>query len=390
MLLHVDADAFFASVEQAADVRLRGLPVGVGGQHRGVITSASYEARKFGVTGAMPTTKARQLCPSLIVVPPHFDHYELFSRRLFEEARALTPMVEIGSIDEGYADLSGCPDGTPGEIARAFQQTIARCLKISVSVGVARNKLVAQIASKLRKPAGFIIVPLGQEAAFLHPLDPGCLPGVGPKYAATLHAAGFTTVGRIADASREHLGRIAGGGAASLQAMARGEDDRPVCPGHGSAKSYGTQDALGGDTANTEWMLARLRVMADALMVRVRRHGQSIRTVTVRVRHSDFSERQRSETLPEPVDGEHCIHPVIPRLLHRARDRRLRVRLLGLRFSHVYPAPASRELPLEGIPVSDERRHRLATTMDRLRASQLSVMRGHELWLREGARPRRQ
>src|SRR6187402_3257379 len=166
MMLHMDADAFFAAVEQAADVRLRGKPVGVGGGQRGVICSASYEARAFGITGAMPTVRARKLCPKLIVLPPNFELYELFSRRMFSYAHDFTPLVEIGSIDEGYLDLSGCRGQSPGDIGQTIRQAVQQSLKITISEGIARNKLVSQIASKVHKPAGFIEVPHGREIEF--------------------------------------------------------------------------------------------------------------------------------------------------------------------------------------------------------------------------------
>src|SRR6266404_4300474 len=180
IIVHLDADAFFASVEQAADSRLRGKPVAVGGEKRGIIASASYEARKFGVYTPMPTVRARKLCPKLIVVPGDFDKYEHFSRWMFSYAQDFTPDVEIASIDEGYFDLSAVIKPAV-EVAQVVRTAIGQALKISVSEGVASNKLVSQIASKLKKPAAFIHVPTGQEISFLHPLPNHWLPGIGPQ-----------------------------------------------------------------------------------------------------------------------------------------------------------------------------------------------------------------
>src|ERR1051326_2053326 len=179
-IVHLDADAFFASVEQAADPRLRGKPIAVGGEKRGIIASASYEARKFGIYTPMPSVMARRLCPKLILVPGDFEKYELFSRLMFSYAYDFTPDVEIGSIDEGYFDLTGTRKPAVS-IAQTIRQAIRQSLKLPVSEGVAGNKLVSQIASKLKKPSGFEVVPPAHEAEFLAPLANKWLPGIGPK-----------------------------------------------------------------------------------------------------------------------------------------------------------------------------------------------------------------
>src|SRR5437016_6457509 len=168
-ILHLDADAFFASVEQSTDARLRGKPIAVGGEKRGIIASASYEARQFGIYTPMPTVMARRLCPRLIILPGDFDKYELFSRLMFSYAYDFTPDVEVGSIDEGYFDLSGAPKPALS-IAETIRHAIRQSLKLSVSEGIASNKLISQIASKLKKPAAFQFVPPGNEAQFLSPL----------------------------------------------------------------------------------------------------------------------------------------------------------------------------------------------------------------------------
>src|SRR5215468_12006034 len=168
-IVHLDADAFFASVEQASDPRLRGKPIAVGGEKRGIIASASYEARKFGIYTPMPTVQARRLCPKLVIVPGDFEKYELFSRLMFSYAYDFTPDVEIGSIDEGYFDLTGARKPAVN-IAETIRHAIRQSLKLSVSEGIGSNKLISQIASKLQKPAAFEFVPSGAEASFLDPL----------------------------------------------------------------------------------------------------------------------------------------------------------------------------------------------------------------------------
>jgi nucleotidyltransferase/DNA polymerase involved in DNA repair len=197
-IVHLDADAFFASVEQAADTRLRGKPIAVGGENRGIIASASYEARKFGVYTPMPTARARKLCPRLIVVPGDYERYEQFSNWMFGYAYDFTPDVEQTSIDEGYFDLTANRKQPAVEIALTIHKAIGQSLKITVSEGVGSNKLVSQIASKLHKPAAFETVPSGQEKRFLHPLPNKWLPSIGPKTAVRLNAAGLADIGQIA------------------------------------------------------------------------------------------------------------------------------------------------------------------------------------------------
>src|SRR5579871_6662202 len=198
-IVHLDADAFFASVEQAADARLRGKPVAVGGEKRGIIASASYEARKFGVYTPMPTVRARKLCPKLIVLPGDFERYEQFSNWMFSYAYDFTPDVEQTSIDEGYFDLSGTRKPA-NEIALTIKKAINQRLKITVSEGIGTNKLVSAVASKLMKPAAFHEVLPGNEATFLHPLPNRWLPGIGPKTSVRLNSAGLAQICHVASA----------------------------------------------------------------------------------------------------------------------------------------------------------------------------------------------
>src|SRR5689334_10855957 len=257
-IVHLDADAFFASVEQAADPRLRGKPIAVGGEKRGIIASASYEARKFGIYTPMPTVRARRLCPKLIMVPGDFEKYELFSRLMFSYVYDFTPDVEIGSIDEGYFDLTGVRKPAVN-VAETVRHAIRQALKLSVSEGIAANKLVSQIASKLKKPAAFEFVPTGGEAEFLSPLANKWLPGVGPKLGNQFNAAGLARIGQIACTPVELLGLIIGSRASQLKNFARGIDERPVIPIRVSAKSYGEQETFAADTTDEGFLQATLR-----------------------------------------------------------------------------------------------------------------------------------
>ncbi len=381
MILHFDADAFFASVEQAADPRLRGRPIAVGGERRGIIASASYEARKMGIYTPMPTARAKKLCPGLIVLPCDFDKYERFSHLMFSYAYDFTPVVEHASIDECYLDLQGARQTRAGEAAAKMQKAIAQSLKLSVSVGVGANKLVSQIASKLRKPHCFIEVSPGYEQGFLWPLENKWLPSVGPQLAAKLNTAGLRRVEHIAHTPVDELSLLVGSGASALRNYALGQDPRPVISEAPAAKSYGEQETFDQDTTDTAFITARLRAMADRLMCRVREDGKSIRTVTLRLRYNDMDEVGRSASLDEPTDLEHDVYPLLTSLLNRAWERRVSIRLIGLRFTKIYEAGFSAVLPLEVSDVKRERLHTLALVIDDLRTSQRSIMRGHDLWL---------
>jgi nucleotidyltransferase/DNA polymerase involved in DNA repair len=270
MIVHLDADAFFASVEQASDVRLRGKPVAVGGSKRGVVASASYEARRLGIYTPMPTAKARKLCPSLITVSGDFEKYEKFSRLMFSYAYDHTPVVEVASIDEGYFDLKGNCKRSAREVAEVIRTAIRQSLKISVSEGIARNKLVSAVASKLKKPSCLIEIEDGREREFLFPLENKWLPGVGPAMAKTLDQAGLARIGQIAEVTPRQLSLFAGKGARQLWEFARGIDDRLVIPEAPTAKSWSSQETFTEDVTDEDWVLAKLRSIADRLFGKVR------------------------------------------------------------------------------------------------------------------------
>ncbi len=390
MILHFDADAFFASVEQAADTKLRGRPVAVGGERRGIIASASYEARKLGIYTPMPTARARKLCPSLIVLPCDFDKYERFSHLMFSYAYDFTPLVELASIDECYLDLNGARQTNAGDTAAKMQKAIAQSLKLSVSVGVGSNKLVSQIASKLRKPHCFIEVAPGFEQGFLWPLENKWLPQVGPHLAAKLNTAGLRNVEHIARTPVDELSLLVGSSAPVLHDYALGNDLRPVVCDAPAAKSYGEQETFNQDTTDTVFIIARLRAMADTLMRRVREDGKSIRTVTLRLRYNDMDEVTRSASLDEPTDLEHDLYPLLQAMLTRAWERRVSVRLIGLRFTKVYETGFCNVLPLEQSDMKRERLHTLSLIVDDLRRGHRSIMRGHDLWLSQHRQAPRQ
>ena len=379
MIVHLDADAFFASVEQAERPELRGKAIAVGGERRGIIASASYEARACGVYTPMPSQKARKVCPQLIIVHGEFRKYRSYSRRMFDLAEEFTPHVERSSIDEGYFDLSSNPRITPLAAAGALQDRIQSELGIPVSLGIGANKLVAQIASKLNKPRALVEVPRGQEAAFLAPLGCHWLPGVGPKFAGRLREVGLHFVWQIAEAPLPFLAQVAGNYAGQLQAFARGIDRRTVSIEHEDAKSYGTQETFGENVQNKTFVLRTLRTMADELMSKLRRDGKMARTVTVRLRYSDMRDVSHAASFPAPTDLETDLYPILPRLLRETWRRRATVRLAGLRLSNICEPAMQGELLLDNDARRRVRQHDAARLLDDFRARSLPLVRGHAL-----------
>jgi DNA-directed DNA polymerase III PolC len=387
-IVHLDADAFFASVEQAADTRLRGKPMAVGGESRGIIASASYEARKFGIYTPMPTARARKLCPKLIVLPGDYERYEQFSNWMFGYAYDFTPDVEQTSIDEGYFDLTANHKKPAVEIALAIRKAIDQSLKISVSEGIASNKLVSQIASKLHKPAAFQNVPDGVEKQFLHALPNKWLPGIGPKTAVRLNAAGLADIGQIAATPVDLLSLLLGGQAPILRQFANGIDERPLVPAREPQKSFSQQETFDEDVTDEDYVEAVLRRMADRLFATVREEGRSVRTLTVKVRYNDRDENQRAESLREPTDLETDVYGRLRGLLREAWQRRVSLRMVSLKLSNVYEGVFRSELPLEAAAKNHEARERLAVVLDELRRSKgwSVVLRGHDLRLRDAPR----
>jgi len=379
MIIHLDADAFFASVEQAENPALRGKAMAVGGERRGIIASASYEARKCGVYTPMPSAKARKVCPHLIIVHGDFSKYRRYSRRMFSFAEEFTPYIERSSIDEGYFDLSSNPRIEPRVAAARLQQRIAEELKITVSLGIAANKVVAQIASKLRKPNALVEVPRGTEREFLDPLGSQWLPGVGPKLGAKMRAVGLCFVHQVANAPLDFLAQVVGSYAPRLQQFARGIDDRPVISDREDAKSYGAQETFGENVTDSTAVLATLHGMADELMSKVRRDGKAIRTITIRLRYTDMSDVSHGLTLGAATDLETDVYPLLPRLLREVWKRRGSLRLAGLRFSNIGEPALQTELALDEHAARRARQRAAARLLDEFRARSLPVTRGNAL-----------
>jgi DNA-directed DNA polymerase III PolC len=382
-IVHLDADAFFASVEQAADPKLRGKPIAVGGEKRGIIASASYEARRFGVFTPMPTARARKLCPKLIVLPGDFERYEQFSHWMFGYCYDFTPEVEQTSIDEGYFDLSGTRKPA-AEIARTIRKAIGQRLKITVSEGIGTNKLVSAVASKLGKPAAFYEVPPGREAAFLRPLANKWLPGIGPKTSIRLNASGLAEIRHVAATPLSMLELLLGSHALTIRQFANGIDERPLVPLREPQKTFGHQETFATDLTDEEYVKAVLRRMADNLFATVREEDRSIRTLTVKVRYNDMAEDQASESLLEPTDLETDVFGLLDALLRKAWKRRVSLRLVSLKLSNLYHGPILTELPILPAAQRHDSNARLAAQIDALRKSHghAVILRGHDFRLR--------
>ena len=296
-ILHADLDAFFASVEQRDDPRLRSRPVIVGG---GVVLAASYEAKAFGIRTAMGGRQARRLCPQAIVVSPRMSAYSEASKAVFEVFEDTTPLVEGLSIDEAFLDVRGLQRiaGSPAEIAARLQQRILDQVGLPITVGIARTKFLAKVASGVAKPKGLLLVPSDAELAFLHPLPVERLWGVGRITAAKLHSRGLTTVGQVARLDEPllvaMLGRASG---RHLHALAHNRDPRPVRVGR-RRRSIGGQLALGRRQRSSEDIDAIVIALVDRLARRLRAARRACRTVILRLRFADFSRATRSHTLP--------------------------------------------------------------------------------------------
>nr|MDT0657382.1 DNA polymerase IV [Micromonospora sp. DSM 115978] len=296
-ILHADLDAFYASVEQRDDPALRGRPVIVGA---GVVLAASYEAKACGVRTAMSGWQARRRCPAAVVVPPRMSAYTAASRAVFEVFRRTTPMVEPLSIDEAFLDVAGLRKlgGTPADVAIRLRAEVRSEVGLPITVGVARTKFLAKVASGTAKPDGLLLVPPDGETAFLHPLPVERLWGVGPVTAGKLRDRGITTVGRVARLGEAALVAMLGGAAGRhLHALAHNRDPRPVQVGRRRG-SIGSQQALGRSRPSAGEVDAILAGLVDRVCRRMRTAGRAGRTVTLRLRYADFSRATRSHTLP--------------------------------------------------------------------------------------------
>jgi DNA polymerase-4 len=392
-ILHADMDAFYASVEQRDRPELQGKAIIVGGTgRRGVVTSPSYEARRFGVKSAMPMYAAMKLCPHAIAVPVRMSRYVEVSKQVMKIFGTFTPVVEPLSLDEAFLDVTGTEAlfGAPVDVAWKVQKAIRDQLQLSCSVGVAANKYVAKVASDLKKPAGLVVVPPGEERAFLEPLALERLWGVGPKTAEKLHALGFVTIGDIARAADEQLTQNVGVAVgAHIAALARGEDERPVDVDR-AEKSLGSERTLEFDVRGQEKVRREILALVDDIAAQLRSRKLRAGGVRLKLKYADFRRVSRELTLAEAAQDAQTLLAAIDSLLPRV-DTDRPIRLVGLACTHLVDEAAPRQpslfagadtAPTPG-PIATEKNERLGKALDKIHAKF-----GGDAIARAGAGPR--
>jgi DNA polymerase-4 len=363
-ILHLDLDAFFCSVEELLDPSLGGTAFAVGGraEARGVLSTASYEARKFGVRSAMPTAQALRLCPHLKLLPGNRKIYSEYSRQVMGLLADVTPIIEQISIDEAFLDLTGDPR-PGGEIAARLKARIREATGLPSSFGVATNKLVAKIATNVGKPDGLVVVPPGEEAAFLAPLPLDQLWGVGPKTREALTGLGLKTIGDLARWPEADLVRRFGEWGRGLARHAKGLDDRPV-ETEVAAKQISSETTFARDVTDGEALRRKFLELSEEVAANLRRDGVVARTVKIKVRWPPFETLTRQTTLPQPTDLDNDIYEAAWTLFNKVWTPGKRVRLIGVGASNL--TEAARQLSMFG-EEEKAKEEKLARVVDALR-----------------------
>ena len=348
-IIHVDMDAFFASVEQRDDPTLRGRPLAVGhGARRGVVAAASYEARAFGVRSAMPSTTALRKCPELVFVPPRFEVYKAVSRQIHAIFADYTALIEPLSLDEAYLDVTEnrreLPTAT--ETARQIRARILAETGLTASAGISYNKLLAKLSSDHRKPNGQFVVAPGQGEAFVAPLPVGRFHGVGPVTAAKLNALGIFTGADLRAQPLTMLQQRFGKSGPWYYAIARGQDDRPVNPSR-TRKSSGSETTFEEDLTEPEAIEAGVQAMADEVWSGCAKAGAFGRTVTVKIKWADFQQATRSRSLSGPVQAQDLLREVSLALVRSVYPPRTGIRLVGVSVSNFAAIPPSSAAQLD-------------------------------------------
>ncbi len=372
-IIHLDMDAFYASVEQLDRVEYRGKPVVVGadpkgGAGRGVVAACSYEARRFGIRSAMPIGHAYRLCPGAAFVRPRMHRYSEISDRIFAILREYTDLVEPLSIDEAFLDVTASRRlfGPAEDIARTLRARIRSELGLVASIGLAPNKFLAKVGSDLGKPDGFVVVEPGREREFLDPLPISRLWGVGPKTEARLHRLGFQTIGQIARTRVGTLEEILGQSGRDLWDLANGRDDRPV-EKEQEAKSIGAEHTFSEDTDDRALVRKTILALADRVGRRLRREGVLAGGVTLKFRDHRFHTITRAVALRHPTDVGDDLFREAWSLLEKLEWKGSRVRLVGVTAARLTSAVAASEGQLSLFPPRSDARRNLARTVDRIR-----------------------
>jgi DNA polymerase-4 len=336
-IVHVDVDAFFASVEQAIRPELKGKPVIVGGtpEVRGCVCSASYEARAVGIQTGMSLRQAQKLCPEAVFLPGCYAHYERFSKKLGRLLGSFTPQVETASIDDIYLDMTGCQrlHGDIEKTATTMQNMILQSLGLPVSMGVASNKVIARIASGLHKPRGLLIVPHGRERSFLDPLPLSTLPGIGRSTERRLNELGIGTIGELAVLPRALLVRTFGLPGGLIHDRAQGLDDRDIIRKRNS-KSISRETTFKEDTIDRLFIHSVLKYLCERVGMTLRRLDRQCRTMTMKIRFGDFQGVVRSRTFPSPSDDNAVLFREAVNLYTKLHTRKVAIRLIGVAISN--------------------------------------------------------
>ncbi len=347
MSLHLDMDAFFASVEQLDHPGLRGKCVIVGGSSpRGVVTTASYEARQFGVRSAMPMFEARRRCPHGVIVPGRMARYKEISSRVMARLRTFSPLVEKVSIDEAYLDISGCErlHGSPAEMGAAIKQAVRSEVQLTCSVGIAPVRFLAKIASDIQKPDGLTVIPPPEVMPFIDRLSIRKVPGVGPKAFEKLQRMGIDTLGQVRRFNPDTLARQMGKFGTRLMALAHGEDDTPISP-FSQAKSFSSETTLARDLSDRDQLVRYLLHHAEDVGRQLRRHGMKARTVTLKIKYDDFRQITRSTTLPETFQSSETLYAQACRLLE-PKLLKQKIRLIGVGASNLVTSRTPTQMDL--------------------------------------------
>ena len=383
-ILHIDLDAFFVSVEQAFAPELRGKPVVVGGrpERRGVVASASYEARAFSIRAGMPLAQAYRLCPKAIFLQGSFPVYRSASERFMGILADFSPCLEPAGLDEAYLDVTGCEaHGTPRQLALHMKERVKKELKLVASVGAASCKVVAKIASDLGKPDGLIEVAAGQEKEFLVTLPVSSLPGVGEKTEQALKAMGIRTIGQLATLPLETMKGRFGAVGLMIHHYANGIDNRDVEP-PGEAKSISRETTFAEDTLDRAFLQAILRYLCERVGAELRQEGKHARTITLKLRHADFETITRRISSKEATDADEAIFTGAVKLLDQALARKQKlVRLIGVGVSNLIGH--GKQLNL--LDSSPQRLWNLDKAVDRIRTKYgfTSIQTGRTLLLKD-------
>lgn len=347
MILHIDMDAFYASVEQLDNPRLKGECVIVGGlSNRSVVSAASYEARKFGVHSAMPIFQARQKCPQGIFTRPRMDRYKSVSKKIMSLLREFSPRVEVVSIDEAYVDITGCSrlHGEPHEIAAHIKNKIKDTVNLTCSVGVGPSKFIAKIASDLEKPDGLTILMPEQVPQFLEKLPVYKVPGVGKTTLKQLESMGIKTLGDVSKYPEKSILKRLGKFGRRLMELATGMDDSPVMP-ISRRKSVSSEETLLSDIDDKQVLNNYILEQAESVARQLRKEGIKAKTITLKIKHADFKQVTRSTTLPVPTQSSETIFQAASRLLNKYRMK-TKIRLIGVGASGLRADAAPAQMSL--------------------------------------------